>query len=137
MQTILDVGFAVRVWILALLDRLAISKALTDLASAICAPIVKLARGMLRAAPVLRKGEWLLEIDAFSRSRPFVPVVLMLYVIWRGLKTTLYGHIGTDNIIYPLLAAVSGYNPFLGCVCGALFGVADLMQKLVESDVAG
>jgi hypothetical protein len=91
---------------------------------------------MLRAAPVLKKWEWLLEIDAFTRCRPFVPVLSMLYVMWRGAHTTLYGHIGTDSIIYPFLAAISGYNPFLGCVCGALFGVADLCQKLVVSDIS-
>lgn len=137
MQKILDMAFAVRVWILAALDGLAVGRALTLLVSALHTPFVNLARRLLRAAPVLKKYEWLLEIDSFSRSRPFVPVVLMLYVIWRGLKTTMYGHIGTDSIIYPLMAVVSGYNPFLGCVCGALFGVADLIQKLVASDVAG
>jgi hypothetical protein len=137
MQAFLNTVFMLRVSILAALDRLAIGKALTDLAAAMFRPVVQLARRMLRAAPVLKRCEWLLEIDAFTRRRPFVPVLSMLYVVWRGAHTTLYGHIGTDSIVYPFLAAISGYNPFLGCVCGALFGVADLCQKLVVSDISG
>lgn len=136
MQRVLNIVFALRVWFTSALDRLTIWKALTDLAAAVCAPVVRLADKLLRIAPALKRYEWLLEIDSFIRLRPFVPALSMLYVMWRGAHTTLYGHIGTDSIIYPFLAAISGYNPFLGCVCGALFGVADLCQKLVVSDIS-
>jgi hypothetical protein len=76
MQKILDMAFAARVWILAALDGLAVGRALTFLASALYAPFVNLARRLLRAAPVLKKGEWLLEIDSFSR----------FLAVWCGLR---------------------------------------------------
>jgi hypothetical protein len=106
-------------------------------ATRICAPLQRFAQATLRKFPGLRKLEWLLEIESLTRRHPVVLALSMLFVIWRGLKTTSLGHIGTDSTIYPFLALISGYNPFLGLVCGGLFGVADLVQKFFVPDIYG
>ena len=110
---------------------------IVEYAGWMCAPLQRLARATLRKFPALRKLEWLLEIEALSRRHPVVLALSMLFVVWRGLKTTSLGHIGTDSTIYPFLALISGYNPFLGLVCGGLFGAADLVQKFFMPDIYG
>ena len=102
-----------------------------------CSPLVSFAHAVLRTLPALRRLEWLLEIESLTRRHPVGLAFSMLYVLWRGLRVTPLGHIGTDPIIYPLLGAISGFNPFLGLVCGALYGVGDLAQKFVWPDIYG
>jgi hypothetical protein len=119
------------------LNKLPLWVELVRLAARFCAPVVGLARGALRVLPPLRYVEWLLEIESLTRRHPLPLALSMLYVIWRGLHTTPLGHIGTDPMIYPFLATISGFNPFLGIVCGGLFGVGDLAQKLVWPDMYG
>jgi hypothetical protein len=106
-------------------------------AARVCSPVVGLAQATLRALPIVRRAEWLLEIESLTRRHPVPLALALLYVAWRGLHPTHLGHIGTDRIIYPFLGAVSGFNPFLGLVCAAVFGAADLVQKLFWPDIYG
>ena len=106
-------------------------------ASWVCTPVVWFAHATLRAFPGLRRMEWLLEIESLTKIHPVLLALSMLYVVWRGLHTTHLGHIGTDLVIYPLLGLISGFNPFLGLTCGILFGIADLVQKLIVPDIYG
>jgi ElaB/YqjD/DUF883 family membrane-anchored ribosome-binding protein/Tfp pilus assembly major pilin PilA len=110
---------------------------LTQFCSMLTAPVVRLSQAILRRAPWLKKLEWLFELERFARRNPVALVISMGYMMWRGLHTTRYGHIGTDTAVYPFIAAVSGYNPFLGIMSGAAFGVGDLIQKLVKPDMFG
>jgi hypothetical protein len=110
---------------------------IVHLCEIVCAPLVRLANRVLRAVPALKRLEWLLEIESLTRRHPVALALSMLYVAWRGLRITSLGHIGTDPTIYPLLGVISGFNPFLGLTCGALFGVGDLAQKLVWPDIYG
>jgi hypothetical protein len=103
----------------------------------ISSPVVKLAHAALKIFPSLRQLEWLLEIESLTKRSPVLLALSMLFVVWRGLHKTSMGHIGTDYLIYPFLAALSGFNPFLGLVCGALFGIGDLVQKLLWADIYG
>ena len=129
--------FQCRQWMEKTLQALPFWPDAVGVATLICAPVVRLARATLRRAPLLRKAEWLLEIEMLTRRHP-VPMALSLcYVCWRGLRTTPLGHIGTDHLIYPLVAAISGFNPFLGIVCGLAFGIGDFLQKLVWPDIYG
>jgi len=110
---------------------------LVQISAALCSPVTLLARGALRAMPSLRKLEWLLEIETLTRRHPVLLAFSLIFVAWRGLRTTPLGHIGTDPIIYPLLGGISGFNPFLGLFCGAVFGAADLVQKFLIPDIYG
>jgi hypothetical protein len=110
---------------------------LVRVAAFVVSPVVGLARAMLRTVPSLRKIEWLMELELLTCRHP-VPLALSLaYLCWRGLHPTNLGHIGTDAIVYPLLASISGFNPFLGIVCGIFFGIGDILQKLFYPDIYG
>jgi hypothetical protein len=106
-------------------------------ASIACAPVFAISRATLRAFPGLKKLEWLLEIESLSRRHPVVLALSLAFVVWRGLMITDLGHIGTDKLIYPMLGAVSGFNPFLGMLCGVGYGVGDLIQKFWWPDMYG
>ena len=98
-------------------------------------PVTAIAHWALRTMPWLRKAEWLLEVETLTKRHPVAIAFSICYVAWSGLMPTLYGHIATDRTLYPVLAAISGFNPFLGLLCGAAFGVADFAQKLVWNDI--
>jgi len=100
-------------------------------------PVVGIAQATLRIFPFLRRLEWLLEIQALSRRHPVVLVLSLGFVLWRGLMKTPLGHIATDRAIYPFIGMMSGYNPFLGLLCGVAYGVGDLAQKFVWPDIYG
>jgi hypothetical protein len=119
------------------LNRIPVWHEVVRIAAMVCSPVVGLARAVLRIFPRIRRMEWLLEIESLTKRHPVVLALTMLYVVWRGLQTTNLGHIGTDPILYPLMGAISGFNPFLGLVCGALYGIGDLAQKLVWPDMYG
>lgn len=110
---------------------------LTEFCRRISLPLTGLARGTLRVFPFLRKLEWLLEVEALTRRHPVVLVFTLAFVLLRGLKTTPLGHIATDKAIYPFIALVSGYNPFLGMLCGVSYGVGDFIQKFFLPDIYG
>lgn len=109
----------------------------TEVCVMLCFPVVWLAKATLRVFPGLKNLEWLLEIEALTRRNAVVLALSLLFVFWRGIMTTPLGHIGTDKLIYPTLGALSGFNPFLGMVCGATYGVADLIQKFWWPDMYG
>ena len=98
-------------------------------------PVKSIAQWALRTMPWLRKAEWLLEVETLTKRHPVALAFSISYAAWSGLMPTLYGHIATDQTIYPVLAAISGFNPFLGLLCGAVFGIADFAQKLVWNDI--
>jgi hypothetical protein len=108
-----------------------------EFARFICLPVTWLAHRTLQLFPGLRKLEWLLEIETLTRRSPVVLALSLLFVFWRGIMTTPLGHIGTDKLIYPTLGALSGFNPFLGMIAGATYGVADLIQKFFVPDMYG
>jgi hypothetical protein len=110
---------------------------LTDFCRRVSLPLTGLAQGTLRVFPFLRKLEWLLEIESLTRRHPVVLVFTLAFVLIRGLKYTPLGHIATDKAIYPFVALVSGYNPFLGMLCGISYGVGDLIQKFFLPDIYG
>ncbi len=119
------------------LNRLPFWPQVVQISAVLCSPVTLAAKAALRAVPPLRKLEWLLEIESLTKRHPVVLALSLVFVAWRGLRTTPLGHIGTDPLIYPLLGAISGFNPFLGLCCGAAYGVADLLQKLVIPDIYG
>jgi hypothetical protein len=98
-------------------------------------PVQWIADLTLRFVPVTKRLEWLLEIDRLRTLHPVILAVTLTWSLWRGLRTTPYGHIGTDTLIYPTLAAISYFNPFLGIISGVTFGVGDIAQKLVVNDI--
>lgn len=110
---------------------------LTEFCRGLTLPLTALARATLRLLPFLRRLEWLLEIEALARRHPVVLVFTLAFVLLRGLKPTPLGHIATDKAIYPFIALVSGYNPFLGMLCGAAYGIGDLVQKFFLPDIYG
>jgi hypothetical protein len=110
---------------------------LLRLCATLTAPVVRLARWALRTMPWLQKVDWLFETSQIPKRHPVALAFSLGYMLWRGLHTTSLGHIGTDRAVYPFMAIVSGYNPFLGIVCGALFGIGDLIQKLISPDIYG
>ncbi|MDQ7825506.1 MAG: hypothetical protein RDV48_22090 [Candidatus Eremiobacteraeota bacterium] len=119
------------------LEKLPFWPDMVRIAKLICAPVVKLSSAVLTAVPSLRKLEWLLEIEMLQRRHPVMLAISLICVFWRGLCITSLGHIGTDPIIYPLIGAVSGFNPFLGMLCGVAYGLGDLIQKFLKPDMYG
>lgn len=106
-------------------------------ARTLTAPVRELARSVQRMFPAVRRIEWLLETERLIRMNPLLLSVTLAFVVWRGLRPTSLGHIGTDTLIYPLLGAVSYFNPFLGILSGIAYGIGDLAQKLVWNDIYG
>ncbi len=119
------------------LNEILLWRELTEFCRRISLPLTGLARGTLRVFPFLRRLEWLLEIESLTRRHPVVLVATLAFVLLRGLKSTPLGHIATDKAIYPFVALVSGYNPFLGMLCGVSYGVGDLVQKFFLPDIYG
>lgn len=103
-------------------------------ASAVTWPVRFLAALTLRLIPTLKNYEWLLEIQSLQRRHPILVAVSIGVAVYRGALVYQggngHGHIAADQTIYPFLAALSSYNPFLGAVCGLAFGVGDVIQKL-------
>lgn len=119
------------------LNEILLWREITEFCRRISLPLTVLARGTLRVFPFLRRLEWLLEIDALARRHPVMLVATLAFVLLRGLKTTPLGHIATDKAIYPFVALISGYNPFLGMLCGIFYGAGDLVQKFFLPDIYG
>lgn len=119
------------------LNQILFWRELTEFCRHVTLPLTGFARGTLRVFPFLRRLEWLLEIDALARRHPVALVGTLAFVLVRGLKTTPLGHIGTDKAIYPFVALISGYNPFLGMLCGVFYGAGDLVQKFFLPDIYG
>ncbi len=107
------------------------------LAATLTSPVRWLANSTQRALPVTRRLDWLLEIERIKTMHPVILVIAIGWAIRRGLFTTQYGHIGTDTLIYPTIATISYFNPFLGIVTGIGFGVGDIVQKFFVNDIFG
>lgn len=101
----------------------------------ISGPVIALSRWTLAAMPSLRKAEWLLEIEALSKRHPVGLAFALSLTAFRGLLPSTNGHIGTAEVIFPLLGGISGFNPYLGMLCGVAYGIADLFQKLLWNDI--
>ena len=100
-------------------------------------PVRSLASGTQRVLPFTRRLDWLLEIERLKSLHPVILAISLAFAIRRGLYTTQYGHIGTDTLIYPTLAAISVFNPFLGVVSAIAFGIGHIVQKLFINDIYG
>jgi hypothetical protein len=100
-------------------------------------PLRALAAWAVERVPLLRRYEWLFETERLSKYPPVMLAATLLFMAYRGLSTTRLGHIGTDSLIYPSLAIVSGFNPFLGGVSALTFGAGDIVQKLLINDIYG
>lgn len=107
------------------------------LAAALTRPIRGLANLALRLFPKLKEWEWLLEIQRIRIMHPTLLLVLLAWVFYRGARPTDLGHIGTDFVIYPYFGALSYFNPFLGMVSAAFYGMGDVIQKLIYNDIFG
>ena len=107
------------------------------LAQVLTTPVRWLANSTQRALPVTRRFDWLLEIERIKSMHPVILVIAIGWAIRRGLFTTQYGHIGTDTLIYPTIATISYFNPFLGVITGIAFGVGDIIQKFLFNDIFG
>ena len=103
----------------------------------VAGPIRGIAGLTLRILPFLRRAERYLEIESLRKRSPVILAVSVLFITFRGLMTSPNGHIGTDIAVFPFLTLVSGFNPFLGAICGIVFGFADLLQKLIHPDIYG
>jgi hypothetical protein len=101
------------------------------------APVRWLAETTQRRLPFTRRLDWLLEIERLKSLHPVILTIAIAWAIRRGLFTTQYGHIGTDTLIYPTIATISYFNPFLGVVTGIAFGIGDIVQKLFSDDIFG
>ncbi len=119
------------------LARLPLWPDIVRLAAILVSPVTGAARATLSAFPFLRRLEWLLEVESLTKRHPVVLALALLYVLWRGWRTTTHGHIGTDASIYPFMAIVSGFNPCLGIACGVFYGIGDLIQKFLRPDMFG
>ena len=108
-----------------------------DAARWLTAPIRELAHAVLRIVPGIRRVEWLLEVERLTKIHPVLLALTLAFVLWRGLRPTELGHIGTDALIYPLIGALSYFNPFLGVLSGVAYGIGDLTQKLFWNDIYG
>jgi hypothetical protein len=107
------------------------------LAATLTAPVRWLANSTQRAIPITRRFDWLLEIERIKTMHPVILLIAIGWAIRRGLFTTQYGHIGTDTLIYPTIATISYFNPFLGISTGIAFGVGDIVQKFFVNDIFG
>src|ERR1700732_578475 len=101
------------------------------------APVRWLAETTQRRLPFTRRLDWLLEIERLKSLHPVFLFIAIGWAIRRGLFTTQYGHIGTDTLIYPTIATISYFNPFLGITTGIAFGIGDIVQKFFVNDIFG
>ncbi len=107
------------------------------LAAVLTAPVRRLASATQRTFPFTRRFDWLLEIERLKSMHPVILIIAIAWAIRRGLFTTQYGHIGTDTLIYPSIATISYFNPFLGVVTAIAFGIGDIVQKFFVNDIFG
>ncbi len=103
----------------------------------IAGPIQGVASLTLKTFPFLKRQEKYLEIESLKKRPPVILALSVAFLVFRGLMTSPNGHIGTDTSVFPALTLVSAFNPFLGGLCGIVFGGADLIQKLVNPDIFG
>ena len=107
------------------------------LAAALTSPVRRFASATQRTFPFTRRFDWLLEIERIKSMHPVILIIAIAWAIRRGLFTTQYGHIGTDTLIYPSIATISYFNPFLGLVTAIAFGIGDIVQKFFVNDIFG
>ncbi len=127
----------VRSWLRESLPRLPLWKELNAISLPIALPIQSFAKKALEKMPWLEKAEWVLETRSLATRYPIAVALPAMICAWRGIMTTNLGHIGTDMAIYPVVAATSSFNPFLGLCCALIFGAADVVQKLFVNDIYG
>ncbi len=108
-----------------------------NLAAMLTSPVRRFASATQRTFPFTRRLDWLLEIERLKSMHPVILTIAITWAIRRGLFTTQYGHIGTDTIIYPSIATISYFNPFLGVVTAIAFGIGDIVQKIFVNDIFG
>ena len=125
-------------WIAASSRKLPFWNALERLSGPVHRRVIAVADRMLVRLPLLRRAEWLLGLDSIKHRSSVIVAAALLFAFWRGLRPTGLGHIGTDKLIYPFMAATSSFNPFLGLCCGIAYGVGDLIQKItLSNDIYG
>src|ERR1700733_14818886 len=126
-----------RIWLSNTMQDLPLWEELNFFSMLIAGPVRAFARYSLVRMPWLEKYEWLLETRSLATRTPVLIAISASLCVWRGSRVTPFGHIGTDRAIYPLIAAGSSFNPYLGVCCAILFGIADLLQKLYINDIYG
>ncbi len=103
----------------------------------VAGPVRGVAGATLKMFPFLKRAEKYLEIDSLRKRSPVILAISIVFLIFRGLMTSPNGHIGTDTSVFPALTMISAFNPFLGGLCGVVFGAADLIQKFINPDIYG
>src|SRR5260370_18314162 len=108
-----------------------------NLAAMLTSAVRRFASATQRTFPFTRRLDWLLEIERLKSMHPVILTIAITWAIRRGLFTTQYGHIGTDTIIYPSIATISYFNPFLGVVTAIAFAIAAIVHKIFVHDIFG
>jgi hypothetical protein len=103
----------------------------------VAGPVRGVAGTTLKMFPSLKLAEKYLEIESLRERSPVILAISIVFLIFHGLMTSPNGHIGTDTSVFPALTMISAFNPFLGGLCGVVFGAADLIQKLINPDIYG
>lgn len=126
-----------REWFIATIKSIAFAGSVEARAAKTLEPVYRRADHLLETRPILKRFDWLLDLGAL-RSRSSTVILLILAIAaWKGIVTTENGHIGTDHSIFPLLAALSVYNPIVAIGAVLVFGVADIIQKIFNNDILG
>ena len=101
-------------WVAASVQKIPGWSEIEAAATQVTYPLRKTAEFALARFPWLRRAEWLFETERLQKYPPVLLAGTILFTALRGLMTTSLGHLGTDATIYPVLAIISGFNPFLG-----------------------
>ncbi|MEW6059457.1 MAG: papain-like cysteine protease family protein [Actinomycetota bacterium] len=72
------------------------------------------------------------DLRRFNSLLALIPIAFMFVL---GALRSQYGHIDTSWGVFPLMALISGLNPFVGLLSGLAFGAGDLIQKFIVDDV--
>jgi hypothetical protein len=89
----------------------------------------------IRSSPLGRRLDPYLGFSELRRFNPLLALLPMGLLLVFGLVRSQFGHMDTVPAIFPIMALISGLNPFVGILCGLAYGAGDLVQKFVVDDV--
>lgn len=82
-----------------------------------------------------RRFDPYLGLGELRRVNPLLGLIPMALLFVFGLVRSEFGHMDTVPAIFPIMALISGLNPFVGILSGLAYGLGDLLQKFVVDDV--
>lgn len=89
----------------------------------------------IRSSRLGRRVDPYLGFSELRRFNPLLAVLPMGLLLVFGLVRSQFGHMDTVPAIFPIMALISGLNPFVGILSGLAYGAGDLLQKFVVDDV--